>query len=90
MKTSGKDQFDALCHLAYISGPRLGNPNRAEEPFAFEARELIREKMIGKKCDYTIEYVANGKRFMSIRIDNSDLAMMLVEQSMAKVNEKRA
>ena len=53
-KTAGKDKFEALVHLAYISTPRMGTQNRSEEPFAHEARELIREKLIGKKCDYTI------------------------------------
>ena len=33
-KSAGKDQFEALVHLAYISAPRVGNPNRKEEPFA--------------------------------------------------------
>ena len=89
-KTTGKDQFDALVHLAYISTPRLANPNRTEEPFAFEARELLREKLIARKCDYTIEYIANGKRFVSIRLEGQDQAMLLVEQSLAKANEKRA
>ena len=89
-KTSGKDPFEALVHLAYISAPRVGNPNRTEEAFAFEARELIREKIIGRKCDFTIEYTANGKRFVSIRSGEQDLATLLVEQSLAKVNEKRA
>ena len=88
-KTTGKDQFDALVHLAYISTPRLGNPNRTEEPFAFEAREQIREKLIGRKCDYTIQYVANGKRFVSVSFEEKDLATLLVEQSLAKANEKR-
>ena len=77
-------------HLAYVSTPRLGNPSRAEEPFAFEARELLREKIIGRKCDLTIEYIANGKRFVSLRYEDQDLATLLVEQSLAKVNEKRA
>ena len=46
-KAAGKDQFEALVHLAYISAPRVGNPNRKEEPFAHDARELMREKLIG-------------------------------------------
>jgi len=34
-------------HLANLSAPKLGNANRNEEPFAFDARELIRLKCIG-------------------------------------------
>ncbi len=47
---------DPMCYLAYISIPRIGNPNRIEEPFAYEAREAIREKLIGRKVDYVTEY----------------------------------
>ena len=41
---SGEDPY---CYLAYVGVPRIGTPNRNEEAFAFEAREAIREKLIG-------------------------------------------
>jgi endonuclease YncB( thermonuclease family) len=33
--------------------------------------------------------VASGRRFVSIRFDEKDLATLLVESSLAKVNERR-
>jgi hypothetical protein len=36
--------------LANVIAPHMGSPNRAEDPFAFAARELLREKITGKKC----------------------------------------
>lgn len=97
-KTTGKDPFEDICYLAYIKAPRLGNLTRSEEPFAFEARELIRDKLIGKKVDFTIEYMAGSKRHVSVRLDGApatindeptDFASLLVSNSLAKVNEKR-
>ena len=73
-KTAGKDQFEANVNLAYINAPRTGNPSRKEEPFAHDAREFLREKLIGQKVDYTIEYIAGGRRFVSIRLEEKDLA----------------
>jgi len=81
---------DPLCFLAYVNVPRIGNPNRTEEPFAYEAREAIREKVIGRKVDYVTEYMAGNKKAVSISIEGEDLATILVSQSLAKVSERRA
>ena len=70
--------------------PRIGNQNRNEEPFAFEAREVIREKVIGRKVDYVTEYMAGAKKAVSVKVEGEDLATLLVSQSFAKVNERRA
>ena len=97
-KTTGKDQFEDICYLAYIKAPRIGNLTRTEEPYAYEARELIREKIIGRKVDFTVEYMAGSKRHVSVRLDGdpatindvpTDLASQLVLNSLARVNEKR-
>ena len=97
-KTTGKDQFEDICYLAYIKAPRIGNLTRTEEPFAYEARELIRDKIIGRKVDFTVEYMAGSKRHVSVRLDGepatindepTDLASQLVLNSLARVNEKR-
>ena len=78
-----------MCYLAYITVPRIGNPNRNEEPFAYEAREAIREKLIGRKVDYVTEYMAGSKKAVSIQVEGEDIATLLVSQSLAKVNERR-
>ena len=53
-QTGSADPFEGIVHLAWIQAPRIGSAQRTEEPFAFDARELIREKIIGKKCNFTI------------------------------------
>jgi len=84
------DLSDPLCFLAHINVPRIGNPNRNEEPLAYDARELIREKIIGRKVDYVTEYMAGTKKAVSIKIDDEDIASLLVQQCLAKVTERRA
>ena len=88
-KTTGKDQFEGMCHLAYIAAPRLGNPNRTEDPFAHEAREAIRDQIIGRKVDFVTEYLAGTKKFVSIKVEGEDIATLLVQLSLAKVNDRR-
>lgn len=34
----------------------MGTRNRTEEPFAFDAKEFVRKKLIGKKATVVIEY----------------------------------
>lgn len=70
--------------------PRIGTPNRLEDAFAYEARETIREMIIGRKVDYVTEYMAGAKRAISINIEGEgSLAEILVTKSLAKVNERR-
>lgn len=68
------DKEEALCYLAYVNVPRIGNPNRNEEPLAFEARELIRERLIGRKIDYVTEYMAGNKKAIKISIEGEDIS----------------
>ena len=80
---------DPYCYLAYVSVPRVGNPNRNEEPYAYEAREAIREMLVGRKVDFVTEYMAGTKKAVSIKVGDEDIATMLVSKSLAKVNERR-
>ena len=83
------DSWDPHCFLAYVNVPRVGTQTRSEEPFAFEAREVVRELLIGKKIDFNTEYMAGSKKAISITVDNEDLATLLVSRSLAKVGERR-
>ena len=90
-KKAAAENNDPLCYLAYINVPRVGNPNRNEEPLAHEAREFVRERIIGRKVDYKTEYMAGTKKAVSITLDGGeDLATLLVKQSLAKVSDRRA
>ncbi|XP_053992683.1 staphylococcal nuclease domain-containing protein 1-like isoform X2 [Hylaeus volcanicus] len=44
-------------YLASIRCPRLGNRNRDEEPWSFEAKEFVRRRLIGKRVKILVEYI---------------------------------
>ena len=88
-KKLANSNWDSHCFLAYVSVPRVGNQSRSEEPFAFEAREVVRELIIGRKVDFNTEYMAGSKKAISISVEGEDLATLLVGKSLAKVSERR-
>ena len=55
--TSQSERWEEQVYLAFISAPRHGNQNKAEESFAFAAREIVREELIGQKIDFVIQYI---------------------------------
>lgn len=75
---TGKDPWEEQCFLAFISAPRSGNASRSEEPFAFDAREFLREKIIGKKVDFTIEYLIKERKYVSVHWEDATLNLQLV------------
>ena len=51
----------------------MGSTNRVEEAFAFDARELLREKIIGKKCEFTIEYNYGGRDYGTLIVNGENI-----------------
>jgi staphylococcal nuclease domain-containing protein 1 len=76
-------------YLASIIAPKMGSTNRVEEPFAFDAREFLREKIIGKKCEFIQEYTYSGREYGTLMIENENMNLALVKQGLAKVLEKK-
>jgi endonuclease YncB( thermonuclease family) len=52
----------------------------------------VREALIGKLVDFTIEYQINGKKYISILQEESSVTFnfLLVQQGLAKAIEKKA
>lgn len=61
-KPVGGPPPEKVLSLAGISAPRLarrptaGQEAEADEPFAWEAREFLRSKLVGKEVSFVIEY----------------------------------
>lgn len=89
-KTSGKDQFEDTVYLAFITAPKCGNHQRSEEPFAFDAREFVREKLVGRKVDFTVVYIIKDRKYVSVAWEDSTINLMLVKQGLAKALEKKS
>lgn len=75
--------------LASVSAPKMGNANKTEEPFSFEAREFLRDKIIGRKCDFHPEYNFSGREYGSLVVDSENMGISIVKAGLAKVVEKR-
>ncbi len=79
-------------YLAFLQAPKCGNQTKTDDPYAFNAREAIREPLIGKLVDFTIEYQINGKKYISILQEESTVTFnfMLVQHGLAKPIDKKA
>lgn len=49
----------------------------------------MREKVVGKKVDFTIEYEHNGRKYVTIYANKESLALLLVKAGLAKVLDKK-
>ncbi|GBG26689.1 Staphylococcal nuclease domain-containing protein 1 [Hondaea fermentalgiana] len=93
--------------LSSIRAPRLGARGRPEpgEPLSTEARELLRTKALGKRCNVMIEYerapaegavgmAAMPRKFGSVLVQTrkgrKNVALMVVEEGLAEVLRHRA
>lgn len=75
-------------YLIGISAPKCAynsDESQIEEPFGYQARELLRKTVLGKKVDFYIETTAAGRELASFRLDEKDVANILLENGLAKV-----
>ncbi|KMT07827.1 hypothetical protein BVRB_6g146390 [Beta vulgaris subsp. vulgaris] len=55
----GSPSAERRVNLSSIKAPKLGNPRRSDnvpEPFAREAKEFLRQKLIGRQVNVSMEY----------------------------------
>lgn len=77
--------------LSSLKAPKLGRRDGTtkDEPFAWESREFLRKKCIGKECvfrtDYKVEQLGN-REFGSVFIDKENVALTVVANGWSKVN----
>lgn len=79
---------DRRIGLSSIRVPKLGRRDDDPEPFALEAKEMLRSKTIGKKVKVNVEYVreipnSEDRGFATVYADKTNLALMLVEAGYA-------
>ncbi|KAG0287631.1 hypothetical protein BGZ96_008470 [Linnemannia gamsii] len=78
--------------LNYIQAPKLGNKDRADEPFAFEARNYLRKLLVGKEVMFRVDYTvpSTGREYGAIFLNQENVAHTLVREGWADVREIRA
>jgi len=80
--------------LASVVIPKMGTAGREDEPYAWEAKELLRSRLLGKRVSAHLDYVRTVKgkdgadterEFWSVTQDKTDVAYILAERGLAKV-----
>ncbi|CAG8444479.1 574_t:CDS:10 [Acaulospora morrowiae] len=77
-------------NLAYIQAPRIGSQKKDDEPFAFEAREFIRSRIVGKEVSFRVDYTipSTNREYGTVYLNNENLAHLIVKEGWAKVREE--
>jgi staphylococcal nuclease domain-containing protein 1 len=76
-------------YLASVTAPKVGSTTRTEEPFAFDAREFLRERIVGRKCEFTLEYNFSGRDYGTLVVNGENMNLAIVKAGLAKVLEKK-
>jgi staphylococcal nuclease domain-containing protein 1 len=90
-----------VVNFSSINLPRIGGPGREDEPYAWEAREFLRSKLIGKRIKATLDYerqlpnATDLRGFYTVYLEKNNISLLLVEKGYAKVvphknDEKRS
>lgn len=72
--------------LSGINAPRLGRrtadgKETPDEPFAWEARELLREKLVGQNIVFSVDYtVPSGREFVRMYLPNGEMQFIVSPQ----------
>jgi|LauGreDrversion4_2_1035121.scaffolds.fasta_scaffold90115_1 staphylococcal nuclease domain-containing protein 1 len=87
--TLTKGGKDYNIFLSSVQAPKIGSSSRNEEPFGFEAREFLRERIIGKKCEFHPEYNHGGRDYGTLVVKEENVGLSIVKAGLAKVLEKK-
>ncbi|KAL6003572.1 Translin-1 [Asimina triloba] len=76
--------------LSSLIAPRLARRAGVDEPFAWESREYLRKKCIGKEVTFKVDYTVPsiGREFGSVFLGDENVAMLVVSEGWAKVREQ--
>lgn len=80
--------LEKTIRLNGINAPRMGDLEKPEESFAFEAREYLRKRVIGKEVHFYIESKFNEREFGRITLNDEDVAIGVLAEGYAKLHEE--
>jgi len=71
--------------------PRLCLVRRTRQPFAWEAREFLRKKLVGKEVMFQVEYTIpnTGREFGTVFVGGESVTLALLRAGLARVRESR-
>jgi staphylococcal nuclease domain-containing protein 1 len=74
--------------LAALIAPKLARRDGRDEPFAWDSREFLRKKCIGKDVTFKVDYTvpAINREFGMVMLGSENVAFDVVSQGWAKVS----
>ncbi|KAL8292267.1 hypothetical protein RQP46_001733 [Phenoliferia psychrophenolica] len=91
--TPGQLPKERVIHLEGLSAPRIGNRDRPDEDFSFEAREFLRVLLVGKEVKFSISRTVTtpplefGVVFAQTPNGVVDVGLEVVKAGWAKLRE---
>lgn len=83
--------FEKQINLSNLIVPKIGRMNKGvftkDEPFAFNCREFLRKKLIGKYVSYAIETPTDNGGYGLVYLDGESVARMVVKAGWARVKK---
>ena len=76
-------------NLAYVEAPLFPPADMEGEPGALECREFLREKLVGKKVGFSVEYAVQSTEYGLINIDDQIVNLQVVAAGLARVKTDR-
>lgn len=81
---------ERIISLSNISAPSLGRRKSdtdmsRDKPFAWDSREFLRKKLIGKPVTFVVEAKATNKAYGAVFLDKENVAKSVVENGWATV-----
>lgn len=67
----------------------MANKDREDEPFAFEAREFLRTRASGRKCEFHVEYCLSQREVGTLFVEEQNMNLAIAGSGFVKVMEKR-
>lgn len=102
LNTSVDPPVKQTVSLSSVRAPKLGSYGKPDEPYSYEAKELLRNKLIGKKVRVVVDEVRKGtpvpgkedvilppREFCTVYLGNTSAALFLVEEGLAKVTSAK-
>lgn len=79
--------LEKTLYLVGLKAPTLADPERQikEEPYAYEAREFLRKKLIGKQVFFYTESKVGDKEYGRIIVDDQDIAELLLAEGYVRL-----
>ncbi|CAI2381554.1 unnamed protein product [Moneuplotes crassus] len=88
-KNKNGNTVDHTFYLASIMAPKVGTPQRDEEPYAYDAKKWLMEKVAGVKAEFLVEYEINGRECGTLFIKDKNVNVEIAKTGFVKIHEKK-